>query len=69
MRTGTRGGSARALVLRALLLLAIAAPILEGLGHVVTLVVIGCALAQAWRMNRRVDLRITGPYRVRSSNT
>jgi hypothetical protein len=51
----------------ALLLLAIAAPVLEGLGHVVTLLVIGCALAQAWRMNRRVEIRITGPYRVRAS--
>jgi hypothetical protein len=60
------GGSA--VGVGALLLLAIAAPILEGLGHVVTLLVIACALGQAWRMNRRVDLRITGPYRVRSSN-
>jgi hypothetical protein len=54
--------------LGALLLLAIAAPVLEGLGHIVTLAVIVCALAQAWRMNRRVDVVITGPYRVRASN-
>jgi hypothetical protein len=51
-----------------LLMLAIAAPVLEGLGHVVTLIVFGCALAQAWRMNRRIDVVITGPYRVRASH-
>jgi hypothetical protein len=28
----------------------------------------GCALAQAWRMNRRVDVVITGPYRFRASH-
>jgi hypothetical protein len=49
-------------------MLAIAAPVLEGLGHVITLIVLGCALAQAWRMNRRVDVVITGPYRVRASH-
>lgn len=53
--------------LGALLLLAVAAPVLEGLGHVVSLIVIGCALAQAWRMNRRIDIPITGPYHVRPS--
>jgi hypothetical protein len=58
---------ASAIDLGGLLMLAIAAPVLEGLGHVVTLIVIGCALAQAWRMNRRVDVVITGPYRVRAS--
>ena len=66
MPPSSSGGSA--VGLGALLLLAIAAPVLEGLGHAVTLVVIGCALAQAWRMIRRVDVRITGPYRVRASN-
>jgi len=45
-----------------------AAPVLEGLGHVVTLLVISAALAQAWRMNRRVEITVSGPYRVRASN-
>jgi hypothetical protein len=33
-----------------------------------SLIVIGCALGQAWRMNRRVEAVITGPYRVRASS-
>jgi hypothetical protein len=57
-----------ALDIVALLLLAIAAPVLEGLGHMLSLIVIGCALGQAWRMNRRVEAVITGPYRVRASS-
>lgn len=51
--------------LGALLLLAVAAPILEGIDHGLTLIMIAIALGQAWRMNRRVDSRLTGPFRVR----
>jgi hypothetical protein len=50
----------------ALLLLAAAAPILEGMRHVVTLLLIAAAMLQAWQMNRRVAMTITGPYRVRT---
>jgi hypothetical protein len=57
---------ASAVELGALLLLAAAAPVLEGLGNLLSLAVIVCALAQAWRMNRRVDVIITGPYHVRA---
>ena len=58
-------GSA-ALGLGALLLLAAAAPVLESATHVVGTLIMLAALFQAWRMNRRVDLTITGPYRVRA---
>ena len=51
--------------LGALLLLALAAPVLEGIDHGLTLILLALALAQAWRMNRRVDLKMTGPFRVR----
>jgi hypothetical protein len=61
------GGAA--LGLSALLLLAVAAPILEAANHAVTTLITLVALFQAWRMNRRVDLQITGPYRVRASST
>ena len=50
--------------LGALLLLAVAAPVLEGIGHGLTLIMIALALGQAWRMNRRVETKVTGPYRV-----
>lgn len=55
-----------ALGLGALLLLAAAAPVLESATHVVGTLIMLAALFQAWRMNRRVDLTITGPYRVRA---
>ena len=47
-----------------LLLLAIAAPILEGIDHGLMLVTIAVALGQAWWTNRRVDPKLTGPFRV-----
>lgn len=51
--------------LGALLLLAAAAPILEGLDHGLTLIMIAIALGQAWRMNRRAEQKLTGPFYVR----
>ena len=51
--------------LGALLLLAAAAPILEGIDHGLTLIMIAIALGQAWRTNRRVDAKLVGPFRVR----
>jgi hypothetical protein len=48
-----------------LLLLAAAAPILEGMRSVLTLLLIAAAMFQAWRMNRRTPVTISGPYRVR----
>jgi hypothetical protein len=51
--------------LGALLLLAVAAPILEGIDHGLTLIMIAIALGQAWRTNRRVETNLTGPFRVR----
>ena len=51
----------------ALLLLAIAAPILEGIDHGLTLIMITLALGQAWRMNRRVEPKLIGPFRVRAA--
>jgi hypothetical protein len=50
--------------LGALLLLAVAAPILEGIDHGLTLIMIAITLGQAWRTNRRVDPTLTGPFRV-----
>ena len=51
----------------ALLLLAIAAPVLEGIDHGLTLIMLALALGQSWRMNRRVELKMTGPFRVRAA--
>ena len=48
----------------ALLLIAAAAPFLAGLSNIIGLLIIGFALMQAWRMNKRVPIDISGPYQV-----
>jgi hypothetical protein len=47
-----------------LLLLAARVPFLAGFSNVIGLIIIGVAVLQAWRLNRRITLNITGPYRV-----
>jgi hypothetical protein len=48
----------------ALLALAAAAPVLAGFQNIIGMVIIGFALFEAWRQNQRVELTVTGPYRV-----
>ena len=62
----TKSLGATALGLGALLLLAVAAPALEGANHMVGALLMLATLFYAWRLNRRVDVTITGPYRVRA---
>jgi len=45
-------------------LLAAALPILAGIGNIIGLFIIGIALYEAWRLNKAIPLRITGPYQV-----
>jgi hypothetical protein len=45
-------------------LLACAVPILAGFSSPIGLVIIGIALYQGWKMNRRPALAIVGPLRV-----
>ena len=54
------------IVLGMLALLAFAAiiPILAGFSNIIGLVIIFFAVFQAWQLNKRVPLEITGPYRV-----
>lgn len=61
-------GSA-ALGFSGLLLLALAAPFLEGVNNVFALLFTLGAMAQAWRMNRSTARVITGPYRVRATGS
>ena len=53
-----------ALGLVALVAIAAVAPFLAGFENILGLVIIGFALYQAWKMNRRMPLAITGPYAV-----
>jgi hypothetical protein len=48
----------------ALVALAAMAPILAGFQNIIGMLIIGFALFEAWRQNQRLELAITGPYRV-----
>jgi hypothetical protein len=50
--------------LAVLLAFAAAVPILAGMENIIGMLIIGFALFEAWRQNQRVQLAITGPYRV-----
>jgi predicted cobalt transporter CbtA len=65
---GSRGGIGALLIgLGLLLLLACAAPFLAGVQNIIGLVIIGIAMYQAWKLNRRVPLVITGPHALAAS--
>lgn len=53
----------------ALVLLAAIVPIAAGFSNLIGLLIIGIAVFEAWKLNRRVTLTITGPYRVGSGLT
>jgi hypothetical protein len=48
----------------ALVLMAAMIPILAGFSNIIGIVIIGIAVFEAWKLNRRVKLTVTGPYRV-----
>jgi len=48
----------------ALVLLAAIVPIAAGFSNLIGLLIIGIAVFEAWKLNRRAPLTITGPYRV-----
>lgn len=50
-----------------LLLLACAAPFLAGVQNIMGLVIIGIGMYQAWKLNRRMPLVITGPHTLAAS--
>jgi hypothetical protein len=41
---------------------ALVAPVMGGFQNILGMIIIGIALWQAWKMNRRVDVRFTGPF-------
>ena len=47
-----------------LLVLAAIMPILAGFSNIIGLVIIGIAVFEAWKLNKRVELEISGPYRM-----
>lgn len=47
-----------------ILAIALAAPFFGGFENIMGIVIIGIALYEAWKMNKKVSLEITGPHRV-----
>jgi hypothetical protein len=47
-----------------LLAFAMAAPFLGGFENIIGILIIGFALWEAWKMNRRVPMQIQGPFRL-----
>jgi hypothetical protein len=58
------GAVAIVIGLVALLALLYATPFLAGLENAIGILIIGFALYEAWKLNKKVELRITGPYQV-----
>jgi predicted lipid-binding transport protein (Tim44 family) len=56
------GLAALAVGLGALLLFACAAPFLAGASNIMGMIIIGIGMYEAWKLNRRVPLVITGPH-------
>jgi hypothetical protein len=52
-----------------LLLFAAVAPLLAGASNIIGLLIIGIAVFEAWKLNKRVPLDITGPFRVGSRSS
>ena len=50
-----------------LLAFAMAAPFLGGLENIIGIFIIGFALWEAWKINRRVPMQIEGPFRLASA--
>jgi hypothetical protein len=67
-RRGSKPLSAGGIVLGivVLLLFAAVAPLLAGASNIIGLLIIGIAVFEAWKLNKRVHLDITGPFRVGS---
>jgi hypothetical protein len=47
--------------------LSLAAPFLAGFENVIGILIIGFALYEAWKLNKRVPLAVTGPFRVEAA--
>jgi len=64
------GAALGMLVLAGLFLMGIAfvAPFLGGLENIMGLIIIGIGLYEAWKINRRSPLVITGPYRLAATS-
>lgn len=52
------------LSLGVIFIIAMAAPFLAGFDNIIGLIIIAIGLYEAWKMNKRTDIRISGPFRL-----
>ena len=52
------------IALAAVVALAFAAPFLMGFENIIGLVIIAIGLYEAWKINRKPDRTVTGPFRI-----
>jgi hypothetical protein len=62
--TSTPGPLNMAIAIIILIGVMYALPFLAGIENLIGLLIIGFALYEAWKLNRRVELTVTGPHRV-----
>jgi hypothetical protein len=58
------GLGAFAIAFAIILVIAMAAPFLAGIENIVGLIIIGIGLYEAWKLNKRTTLTITGPHAI-----
>ena len=66
---GTPGLVRNVVGIAVLLAIASIAPFLAGLQNIIGLVIIGIGLFEAWKLNRRIELTITGPHTIANAAT
>lgn len=60
----TEGKPANAIVYIVAFVIAYAAPFLMGFDNIIGMIIIAIGIWEAWKINKRVDVTITGPYTV-----
>lgn len=63
----SEGGEATALTYVVAFILSYAVPFLSGAENIIGLLIIAFGLFEAWKLNRRIDAEMTGPYSVAPS--
>lgn len=63
------GPLVKALILAVVVVIAFAAPFLAGFENIIGIIIIGIGLYEAWKINRKPDRTVTGPFRIEDAST
>jgi hypothetical protein len=61
---GASGPVVKLIILAVVVVIAFAAPFLAGFENIIGIVIIGIGLYEAWKINRKPDRTVTGPFRI-----